>query len=194
MHRWNSLLARMRDLLARMRDERGSATLEFLGLGVLLLVPISYGTLTLVGLEQATLASEIAARNSARVLAANAAANESLAQAHLHHAFTDHGIDPAEATIETRCHPNPNCLAETVTAGQSITVTVRIQVPLPGLPGGAGALGILVEASATYPQAGTGPQPVGATGQTAPAGTAPQASETRASEPQASETPAPEGP
>lgn len=187
MRRWNSLLARM-------RDERGSATLEFLGLGVLLLVPISYGTLTLVGLEQATLATELAARNSARVLGDNAAANEPLAQAHLHHAFTDHGIDPAEATIETRCHPNPNCVAETVTAGQSITVTVRIQVPLPGLPGGAGALGIPVAASATYPQASTGPQPVGATGQTPPAATEPQSSESPASEPQASAPPTPEGP
>lgn len=154
MRPWNNIADRM-------RDDAGSATLEFLGLGVLLLVPISYGALTLVGLEQATLATELAARNGARVLAANAA-NESLARAHLHHALDDQGLDPADATIETRCHPNPNCLAETVGTGQSITVTVRIQVTLPGLPGGQGSLGIPVEASATYPQTGTGPQPMGA--------------------------------
>lgn len=153
MRRWNSFVARM-------RDERGSATLEFLGLGVLLLVPISYGTLTLVGLEQTTLAAELAARNAARVLGDNAAANESLAREHLHHAFIDQGIDPADATIETHCHPDPNCLADPAPAGQSITVTVRIRATLPGLPAGTGSLGIPVEARATYPRANVGPQPV----------------------------------
>lgn len=137
-----------RMLSARFRAERGSASLEFLGLGVVLLIPIAYGTVALVQLEQARLATDLGARNGARVLVTGSDAAAALAEQHIALALHDHGIDPAAARIEIRCAPNPDCAV----AGDTLTVTVRTEVPLPFVPGAAEWLTIPVESSATYPR------------------------------------------
>lgn len=144
MRRWNAsaVLARI------LGDARGSAALEFLGLGVLLLVPLAYGALALAQLEQALLATELAARNGARVLVAGGDDAERLAAEHLHWALADQGIDPAGAAVDVRCAPTPDCAV----TGDTLTMTVRVEVPLPFVPGAAEWLVVPVESSATFPR------------------------------------------
>ena len=154
MRRWSEAsraLRRLRlpRLLRRLReDAAGSASLEFLGLGVLLLVPLAYGALALAQLEQALLATELAARNGARVLVAGGDDASLLAEQHLHWALADHGIDPAGAVVGIRCAPTPDCAV----AGDTLTMTVRVEVPLPFVPGAAEWLVVPVESSATFPR------------------------------------------
>ncbi|WP_282851416.1 TadE/TadG family type IV pilus assembly protein [Gulosibacter sediminis] len=145
MHRWNDLVQRLGQ---RLGDERGSASLEFLGVGVLLLVPVAYGTLTLGQAEQAMLGSELGARNAARVLAADGIDQLSLANHHITIALENHGLDPELASVDVRCAPTPDCTV----AGETLTVTVRYELELPLMFGTSDLLSIPVEASSTFPQ------------------------------------------
>ncbi|WP_140400574.1 pilus assembly protein [Gulosibacter sp. 10] len=145
---WRIRRAALR-LSGALSDTRGSATLEFLGIGVLLLVPIAYGMLTLAQLEQAMLATETAARNGARTLVSQAVPqpdDPGTAQ-QIAWALHDQGIDPEAAEITMRCSPNPDCAVH----GDALTLTVRVEVVLPLLPGESG-LALPVEASATFPR------------------------------------------
>lgn len=145
MRRLNRLL---RSLGRRLRDDRGSASLEFLGLGVLLLVPVAYGALTLGQVEQAVLGSELGARNAARVVAADGTQRLALAEQHVALALGNHGLDPEAASVEVRCAPTPDCAV----AGETVTVTVRYELGLPLLAGTSGWLSIPIESSSTFPQ------------------------------------------
>ncbi|MGO1542806.1 MAG: TadE/TadG family type IV pilus assembly protein [Gulosibacter sp.] len=168
MHRWNELAQSLRlPVTGRMRvqaaewldlrvtkwlrfvqQDRGSASLEFLGVGILLLVPIAYGMLTLVQLEQAMFAVELAARNGARTLVVDAqpALDGSFAAEQIAWALQDHGIDPNAAHITMTCAPNPDCSV----LGDTLTLNVRVDVELPFTPGAA--LAVPVEANATFPR------------------------------------------
>jgi hypothetical protein len=145
MPRWNDLAAQLR---RRLGEERGSASLEFLGVGVLLLVPLAYGALTLGQVEQAVLGSELGARNAARVLAADGTVALATAQQHIALALENHGLDPDAATVDVRCAPTPDCTV----AGETLTVTVRYELELPLLAGTSDWLSVPVEASSTFPQ------------------------------------------
>lgn len=141
--------------MSRLRSEDGSASLEFLGVGILLLIPIAYGMLALMQLEQALFAAELAARNGARSLVAQAqpSLQDSLAAEHIAWALHDHGLDPNTADVSMTCSPNPDCAV----LGETLTLTVAVEVPLPFLPGGA--LDIPVESTATFPRARFEPVP-----------------------------------
>ena len=147
--RTRRLLASVRDRLA---DDTGSAAIEFLGAGVLLLVPIAYGAVTVAQIEQAVYASELGARNAARVLVGDRPFAEAFAERHLEYALADAGFSPEHATITVSCAPNPDC----ATPGGTLTVTVRIDVPVPLLPGASEWLTIPVESSATFPRTDRG--------------------------------------
>lgn len=141
-----------RELARRLAGESGSAAIEFLGAGVLLLIPIAYGAITLAQIEQAVFATELGARNAARVLVADRPDAEALAEAHLHYALSDAGFSPDDAEIELACAPNPDCSAP----GGTLTVTVRVEVPLPLVPGASEWLAIPVDSSATFPRSDQG--------------------------------------
>ena len=115
---------------SRLSEDRGSASLEFLTLGTLLIVPLAYLMLTLSSLQGASIAAESAARNAARLLAADPAAadTQALAEATIALAAADHGFDAklVEQTVECR-GPDPSCTAP----GSVLAVTVTIAVPLP---------------------------------------------------------------
>lgn len=150
--RWMRVRARCEPRLrtwgSHLRNERGSASLEFLGVGVVLLIPIAYGMLTLVQLEQAMYAVELAARNGARSLVTDAQPRleDSLASQHIAWAFHDQGLDPNAANLALSCAPNPDCAV----LGDTLTLSVSVDVTLPFLPGGS--LEIPVESSATFPR------------------------------------------
>lgn len=135
---------------ARRGGDRGSAIIEFLGVGILLLVPIAYGMIALVSVESALLAAELAARNSARTLVADGYPEDgaALAEAQIRAAFLDQGHDPEAARVAITCLPDPDCRMP----GAELRVTISYRVTPPFLPGGNRWLAVPLEASATFPR------------------------------------------
>ncbi|MDH6533315.1 hypothetical protein M2119_001552 [Aurantimicrobium minutum] len=112
------------------RSEEGSAALEFITAGMLLLVPVVYLVLAISAVQGATLATEGAARHAARVYVQAASASLATAHANLavQAALEDFGIPAEKATVSVAC--SPNC----VSPRSLVTVTVAVNVPLPLVP------------------------------------------------------------
>lgn len=133
---------------AHPRDE-GSAVVEFLGVALVLMVPLVYLVLVLGQLQAASFAVEGAARQAARVLVAadDEATGMERAAASVGIALEDQGFaQPPEQALTVSCPAG--CLAP----GDPATVTVAIDVVLPGIPSwlhDAVPLAIGVEATAT---------------------------------------------
>jgi hypothetical protein len=114
------------------RDE-GSAVVEFVTLGVLLLVPVVYLVLTLGRIQAAAFAADSAAREAARafVTADDEPAGRVRALTAVRLGLLDQGfdVDPAQvATIECAARP---CLSPQA----RVVVGVSVDVVLPGIPG-----------------------------------------------------------
>ena len=133
------------------RSDAGSASLEFVTAGILLLVPFVYLVLALAAVQGAAFAAEGAARQAARVYVRADSAADARARADLavRYALADFGVDEGATEVEVACSPEPStCLQR----GGAVTVQVRITVPLPFLPAGLGAglpAGIPLEASSS---------------------------------------------
>ncbi|PFG40614.1 hypothetical protein ATJ97_3146 [Georgenia soli] len=112
--------------------ERGSAVVEFLGMSLLLLVPVVYLVLTLAQVQAAAFAAEGAAREAGRLLARaeSLEAGASAARFAVELAFEDQGldVDGAEA-LRISCAGEP-CLAP----GARVVVEVSASVDLPLVP------------------------------------------------------------
>jgi VIT1/CCC1 family predicted Fe2+/Mn2+ transporter len=121
--------------LKRLTDtsEAGSASLEFITAGLILLVPLVYLVLALSALQGGALAVEGAARQAARVYVQSPDDVTATARAHRAVAFAlqDYGLDPRDADVRIDCaNGATRCLS-----GQGlVTVTVRIGVVLPLVP------------------------------------------------------------
>jgi hypothetical protein len=113
--------------------DRGSAAVEVLVLGTLLLVPLVYLVLTVAALQGAAFGAEGAARQAARslALAADDAAGRRTAEAAATVALADWRIDPGAAAITVRCTPDPG---DCGTARGTVEVRVRVAATLPLLP------------------------------------------------------------
>jgi hypothetical protein len=129
----------------------GSAPLEFITAGLILLVPLVYLIVAMSALQGAAFAAEGAARQAARVFVqapSIAEAEEASARAALF-ALADFGIPEGDADLGFDCRPDPgNCL----TRSGTVTVTVRVLVALPLLPSFLGlddATSVPFEADAT---------------------------------------------
>jgi len=113
--------------------ERGSAALEFITAGILMLVPLVYLVLTLAQLEAATFAAEGAVRQATRVFVTASTESRGREQAALaiEDALVDAHLSPNQSRIEVTCSPTPTrCLMP-----QSwITTRATISVPLPFVP------------------------------------------------------------
>lgn len=117
---------------ARSRSDEGSAVVEFLGVSLVLLVPILYLVLTLARVQAAAFAAEGAAREAGRILsvAQSFEAGSAHAQRAVELAFSDQGIDVVGADVmRTTCSADP-CL----TPGGEILVEVAATVGLPLVP------------------------------------------------------------
>ncbi|CAB4562648.1 unannotated protein [freshwater metagenome] len=116
---------------ARWADD-GSASIEFISAGLLLLVPVMYLVLALSSVQQAMLAAEGASRHAVRVFvqATNEARAFERSTTAVQFAFADaHITQRASTTIS--CRPTPSdCLVP----GSRVTVTVRASIPLPFIP------------------------------------------------------------
>lgn len=139
--------------------ERGSASVEFLGLGLVLLLPCLYLALAVLSLQAGLLGVESAARSAARVVAETPAAAleahggrglENTVRVQVGLALDNHGLDAHRARIATRCAPDPRC-AEAAT---NVVVEVGYPVALPWVPPGVeGFASIEVAATAAFPRA-----------------------------------------
>jgi hypothetical protein len=118
---------------SRLSDDDGSASLEFITAGMILLVPLVYLVLVLSQLEAGAFAVEGAARQAARVLVQSSSVAQGTASAKtaVRFALDDYGLDADDAQISVRCSPRPTaCL----TRQGYVTVTVTTRVVLPLVP------------------------------------------------------------
>lgn len=115
------------------QGQTGSASLEFISAGVLLLVPLVYLVLALGALQAGSFATEGAARQAARVFveAEDQATAQSRAQQAVQFALADHGLESAVSSVRIVCAPDPSqCLTRLGT----VTVHVSVDVPMPLVP------------------------------------------------------------
>lgn len=113
-------------------QDAGSALVEFLGISLVLLVPVVYLVLVLGRIQAATFAAEGAAREAARVyvMADDAQQGASRAVTSVGIALTDQGFDDDPGTaLDVRCSADP-CL----TPGAEVAARVEVRVPLPFVP------------------------------------------------------------
>jgi Flp pilus assembly protein TadG len=132
------------------RDDTGSAALEFVTVGVILLVPLVYLVIVLGSIQEQSLGAEAAARHMARAiaLAPDAATAESRSEEVLAAVVDEYGIDADSVKVSSTCVP---ASAECPAAGATLVVTVEVTVRLPFVPSILGidrALAIPLEASA----------------------------------------------
>ena len=113
--------------------EAGSASLEFITAGMILLVPLVYLVLALSALQGGALAVEGAARQAARVYvqSPNQATATERARRAVAFALEDYGLDAGDAEVQIECAEGPShCLSRQAL----VTVTVRIGIALPLVP------------------------------------------------------------
>jgi hypothetical protein len=126
--RWTRFLAAR---LAVAASERGSASLEFLTVGIILLVPLVYLVLAVAAIQGGALAVEGAARQAARI--AVEASAEGAADAAVDRAvrvtLADYGVDADAASVSIECSAT-DCLEP----GSRIRVSVVARVSLPLVP------------------------------------------------------------
>ena len=157
---WRAVGRRVVDR-ARVEQDAGGAIVEFLGVTVLLLVPIVYGVIAIAQVQAASYAAEGASRAAARSAAAAivdtwdagaaggvaTSAAHARAQADVDLALEDFGID-GTGTVALACEPH-------CTAPQAdVVADVQITVPLPGIPGAIRAalpLEVTVDATGRAP-------------------------------------------
>lgn len=138
---------------ARARGDEGNAQVEFLGVALVLILPVLYLALTLGRIQAATFAVEGAAKESARafVTADSVAEGRVRAAVATSRALSDQGFDdvlPSEI-LELSCSSDP-CLAP----GSEVVAVVRYDVGLPFVPSGIRSwvpLSIPVQAVHTSP-------------------------------------------
>ena len=115
------------------RSEAGSASLEFITAGMILLVPLVYLVLALSALQGGALAVEGAARQAARVYVQSPDEATATVRARRAVAFAleDYGLSVGDAEVQIECTGgSSHCL----TPQELVTVTVRIGIALPLVP------------------------------------------------------------
>lgn len=115
----------------RWTDDRGSASLEFITVGLLLLLPFIYLVLVVAAVQAGAFASEAAARNAARLFVQQDEASraEAVADQAVRFALADYGVDVGSSRVTIECVP-----VECLDPGTLVTLTVTVQVPLPLAP------------------------------------------------------------
>ena len=129
-NRWADLLRRVR---AAGRGDEGSAALEFITVGVVLLVPLVYLVVVLGAIQGQALGAEAGARHVARAVATSADADtaQDRADAVLRAVVEEYGMDEDAVELALDCRP---ASAACPSAGATLVVTLRTQVALPLVP------------------------------------------------------------
>ena len=111
-------------------DERGSAILEFLIIGLLVLVPLLYVVLTIMRVESAVMASTQAVREAGRAFVMSDSPQEGLrsAETAARVALRDQGFELPASALSITC--SATCLAPS----SSAHLHLQWRVDLPWLP------------------------------------------------------------
>lgn len=115
------------------RDERGTAVVELVWLGILLIVPLLWIVVALFEVQGGAFAVSSAARSAGRsfALAPDDAAGQRAAEAAARQALDDQGLDDVAVDVDVSCTPYPtSCHSGT----SVITVRVASRVVLPLMP------------------------------------------------------------
>lgn len=114
-------------------DESGSAALEFVFVGLLLLVPVVYLVIALGLVQGQTLGAEAGARHIAHAVATAESPGDAEARADriLASVVDEYGIDPDAVDVAVSCADGA---ASCPQAGATVLVTVRTRVALPLVP------------------------------------------------------------
>lgn len=135
MLRWSRSIAdRLRSRLARfLREDDGSASLEFLTVGLLMLVPLIYVVVALGQIQHQALGAEAAARHVARAisLSSDAASAGSSASEVLSAVMAAYDLDASATSLSISCVP---ASASCPTAEATVRVSVATRVSLPLAP------------------------------------------------------------
>jgi Flp pilus assembly protein TadG len=123
MRRWNRWAT----------DDEGSAALEFIAVGVILLLPLIYLIAALGVIQEQTLGVEAAARHTARVIALAPDAETAVARSEqvLAGVVEEYGLDADAVDVSLSCAPAGS---DCPVAGATVTVTVMTRVPMPLVP------------------------------------------------------------
>lgn len=114
-------------------DDAGSAALEFIAVGVILLVPLIYLVVALGTIQEQMLGAEAASRHIARAIAqapdtASAVARGDVVLADV---IEEYGMDADAVELSLSCRPAG---VECPSAGATIVVTVETRARLPLVP------------------------------------------------------------
>lgn len=133
--------------------DAGSAALEFILVGLILLVPIVYLIVALGAIQEQALGVEAGARHLARTIASadDAASADASAERVLASIAAEYGIDREALTIEITCSGSSTCPE----AGATLLVTLSTRVALPLVPSVLG-----LDTAASVPVTATGVQKV----------------------------------
>lgn len=115
------------------RGEVGTALVEMVWLGLVLLIPLVYLLVTFVSVQRAAFGATEAARSAGRafVLAPDVPSARQRAFDAARVAMADQGIRLIRSQLQVVCHPRPtSCLQP----GSTVEVDLRLQVNLPLLP------------------------------------------------------------
>lgn len=134
------------------RDEHGSAIVELVWLGILLLVPLLWIVLSVAQVQQGAFGATAAARAAGRAyaLAPDDASGRRAAEGVARRALADQGLEDAPLKVTVTCTPYPHdCHSGT----SVITVLIRSAVELPLLPDvlGGGQPRFALDATHTVP-------------------------------------------
>ena len=114
-------------------DESGTASLEFVTAGLVLLLPLVYLVLTMSALQGVALAVEGASRQAARVFveAGNVREANAAAERAVEFALADYGLDTDDVDVSITCRPRA---AACLTRRGFVTVEVGTRATLPLVP------------------------------------------------------------
>jgi hypothetical protein len=117
---------------SRRQTDDGSASLEIITAGILLLVPLVYLIIAMASLQAGAFAVEGAARQAARVFveAKDESAGRSNAATAVEFALDDFGVDDRGSSVSISCSRPARCL----TRQEYVRVTVTASVALPLAP------------------------------------------------------------
>ena len=128
-----------------MHGDEGNALVEFVVLGVLVLVPLVYVVLTVFQVQRHAYALTSAAREGGRVFVLASSGDEAFARAEtaIRISLADQGVDADAVGVDFRCSQDP-CLSP----GGRVDVLLRARAPLPLVPASLGGSPTSVEVSA----------------------------------------------
>ena len=136
--------------MSRAAEARGSASVEFVWITLLLLVPFVYILIAVFDVQRASYGVSAASQSAARafLLAPDVATAQERAQQAARVALADQSV--VGATVHVQCLPNA---AACLQPGSSVRVEVHTTQPLPLVPSslGGGLAGVTVDSTHTEP-------------------------------------------